>query len=190
MSQTAIDEKITLNSNNSFRDRISKLSEQDIISCYQCGECTAGCPVAFKADLSPNQISRMVQLNQNKAVLSSSMIWLCVGCETCGTRCPRGIELSRVMDALREVSIEEGFSAGDPNIKTFHSTLLSSVQRGGRIHEISMLAEYKIRTLDLFSDIFMGLQMFLKGKLAIEPSSIKGLKDIKRMFKKSNIEKK
>lgn len=186
MSQTTPDTKVVLTNDNEFRDKIAALSEQDIISCYQCGECTAGCPVAYKADLTPNQISRMVQLNQDKIALSSSMIWLCVGCETCATRCPRGIELSRVMDALREVSIKEGYRAGDPRVKTFHSTFLTSVRRGGRIHELTMLMEYKLRALDLFSDILLGIKMFFKGKLALQPEHIKGRKDIERMFKKVN----
>lgn len=186
MAQTQTDDRIVLSGDNNFRDKISKQSGQDIISCYQCGECTAGCPVAYKADISPNQISRLVQLGQDKAALESSMIWLCVGCETCATRCPRGIELSKVMDTLRENAIESGCTAGDQNIKTFHDTFLSSVQRGGRIHEISMLGEYKLRTLDLFTDIFMGIRMFCKGKLAIEPSIIKDRKNLKRIFKKAN----
>ncbi|MHB1458733.1 MAG: 4Fe-4S dicluster domain-containing protein [Armatimonadota bacterium] len=185
MAQTQTDDRIVLSGDNNFRDKISKQSGQDIIACYQCGECTAGCPVAYKADISPNQISRLVQLGQEKAALESSMIWLCVGCETCATRCPRGIELSKVMDTLRENAIESGCAVGEQNIKTFHDTFLSSVQRGGRIHEISMLGEYKLRTLDLFTDIFMGMKMFCKGKLAIEPSVIKDRKNLKRIFKKA-----
>ena len=183
MARTAIEDRIIVSGDKSFMDKISRLSGQDRMSCYQCGECTAGCPVAYAADMTPNQVSRMVQLGQDKDVLKSSMIWLCVGCETCTTRCPRGVELSKVMDALRETSVAEGITPGEPDIRTFHDTFLSSVERGGRIHEVSMLGEFKLRTLNLFSDIFLGMQMFLKGKLAIKPSIIKGRTELKQIFK-------
>ncbi|MHB1000552.1 MAG: 4Fe-4S dicluster domain-containing protein [Armatimonadota bacterium] len=186
MARAAATDRIIVSDDKSFNDKISKLSGQNITSCYQCGECTGGCPVAYTADLTPNQVSRLVQLGQDKTVLESRMIWLCVGCETCSTRCPRGIELSKVMDALREVSIEEGIAPGEPKIKTFHNTFLSSVEHIGRIHEVTMLGEFKLRTLDLFSDIFLGIKMFLKGKLAIEPSFVKSRAELKRIFKKKH----
>jgi heterodisulfide reductase subunit C len=112
------------------------------------------------------------------------MIWLCVGCETCATRCPKGVDLAKVMDALRETAVARGVAVGESRIKTFHDTFLRSVQRGGRVHEVSMLGEYKLRSLDLFSDIFLGAKMFMKGKLAIMPEFISGRDEIKRIFGK------
>ncbi|MHB1190083.1 MAG: 4Fe-4S dicluster domain-containing protein, partial [Armatimonadota bacterium] len=135
-----------------FCSEIGEKSGQSIASCYQCGECTGGCPVAYAADVMPNQVIRAVQLGDEE-VLKSSMIWLCVGCETCATRCPKGVELSKVMDALRETSAARGERPGEPGIKTFHETFLASVARGGRVYEVGMLGEYKLRTLNLFSDL-------------------------------------
>ena len=182
MAQAVADDRLTISGDKSFRDEIGNLSDQNIMSCYQCGECTAGCPVAYGADLMPNQVIRMVQLGQDEAALKSSMIWLCVGCETCATRCPRSVELSKVMDALREVSMKRGIAAGEPDIKTFHQTFLSSVERGGRTHEISMIGEFKLRSMNLFSDLALGAKMFLKGKLALMPSIVKGKGEIKKIF--------
>lgn len=175
-------ERIAVTGDNKFAKETESLSGQKIYSCYQCGECTAGCPVAYTADVMPNQVIRLVQLGQDEEALKSSMIWLCVGCETCATRCPRKVELSKVMDALREMAVTRKVAAGEPSIRTFHETFLRSVQRGGRVHEVSMLGEYKVRSLNLFSDIFLGAKMFLKGKLVLIPKFIKGRGEIKKMF--------
>lgn len=185
MANAVADDRLTVSGDRTLAEEIEKLSGQKVMSCYQCGECTAGCPVAYIADLTPNQAMRMVQLGQDDRALDSSMIWLCVGCETCATRCPRAIELSKVMDALRETAVKRGTAAGEPAIRKFHETFLRSIERGGRVHEVSMLAEYKLRSLNLFSDIFLGIKMFLKGKLALIPKIIKGRGEIKRIFGKA-----
>jgi len=183
MAYSGLDSRLIVSSNRDFTEQIEALSRQSIMSCYQCGECTGGCPVAYAADLTPNQVMRLVQLGQDAPVLKSSMIWLCVGCETCTTRCPRSVELSKVMDALRETAVARGL-AGEPSIRTFHETFLRSVERGGRIHEVSMLAEYKLRSRNLFSDLLLGAQMFLKGKLALLPSRIKNREEVKKLFRR------
>lgn len=178
------EDRIQISGDCSFKEEIEKLSGQSIASCYQCGECTGGCPVAYASDLTPNQVSRLVQLGQDSEVLNSSMIWLCVGCETCATRCPRGVELSRVMDALRETAIKRGIPAREPNIKICHEAILRSVAHSGRVFEPAMIGEYKLRTMNLFSDLDLGLKMFLKGKLPLIPSFIWGLRDMKKIFAK------
>ncbi|MGQ9454376.1 MAG: 4Fe-4S dicluster domain-containing protein [Armatimonadota bacterium] len=165
-----------------LRRRIEELCGEDVMKCYQCGECTAGCPVAFAMDISPNQILRMAQLGLENEVLSSASIWLCAGCETCATRCPKGVALSRVMDACRQLAVERGIRPKEPGVAKFHDQFLKEIQRFGRVHELSLTAFYKLRTRDFFSDVFTGVQMFLKGKLALIPSIIKGRGDVRKLF--------
>lgn len=185
MAQAVAEDRLKVSRNKSFRDEIGSLSGQSIVSCYQCGECTAGCPVAYASDITPNQTMRMVQLNQEKAALSSSMIWLCVGCETCATRCPRGVELSKVMDALREASVQRGAAAAEPAVKAFHQSFLHSVQFLGRTHELSMIGEHKLRTRNFLADVMLGVKMFLKGKLVIMPEVIRGNREVFKIFRNS-----
>jgi heterodisulfide reductase subunit C len=185
MAVKTADDRMTISDAKDFKDEIEKKSGQKIPSCYQCGECTAGCPVAFASDLMPNQTIRLVQLNQDEEVLNSSMIWLCVGCETCATRCPKGVELSKVMDALRETAIERKVKSKEPSIKAFHDSFLHTVALTGRTHEIGMIGEHKLRTGNFFSDLLLGAKMFAKGKLTIMPSVIKGRGEVGKIFKKS-----
>lgn len=183
MSEALLEERTLITEDRSFLAEVEELSGQNIRSCYQCGECTGGCPVAYAADIMPNQVSRLVQLGMDDKVLRSSMIWLCVGCETCATRCPRGIEISRINDALREISLRRGITPAEKKVAKFHETFLKSVERLGRVHEVSMLGEYKLRSLDLFSDLILGAKMFLKGKLVLLPERIKGMGEIRRLFR-------
>ncbi len=165
-----------------LKRRIQELCGENVLECYQCGECTAGCPVAYAMDIAPNQVLRLAQLGLEDEVLSSSAIWLCAGCETCYTRCPKGVALSRVMDACRQLALERGVKPKELSIAKFHDQFLTEVRRFGRVHELTLTALYKMRTRDFFSDVFTGIQMFLKGKLALIPSLVKGRDEIRKLF--------
>ena len=168
-----------------FKNQIREMCGENVLSCYQCGECTAGCPAAFSMDIAPNQVIRMAQLGLKDEVLGSSSIWLCAGCETCATRCPRGVALSKVMDACRQISVKEGKVTKDQrNVLKMHEELLRQIQIFGRVHEISMIGAFKMRTGRFFDDVLAGAQMFLKGKLGLIPSRIKGRGEVKGLFKK------
>jgi heterodisulfide reductase subunit C len=41
---------------------VEEISGQDIRNCYQCGKCSAGCPIAADMQLTPNQVIRLLQL--------------------------------------------------------------------------------------------------------------------------------
>jgi len=56
-------------------------------------------------DLLPNQVIRLAQLGIEE-VLESQTIWTCAACLTCVSRCPKGIDLPRVMEAMRLIHIE------------------------------------------------------------------------------------
>jgi heterodisulfide reductase subunit C len=90
--------------------KVGEISGQNLMACNQCGKCSAGCPAAFAMDLLPNQVIRLVQLGLEE-VLQSRTIWLCASCLTCASRCPKGVDLSRVMDTLRLIVLRSGKAA-------------------------------------------------------------------------------
>lgn len=174
-----------IETNPTFCAEVERMCGENVMQCYQCGECTAGCPAAFAMELSPNKVMRMVQLGCEKPVLESETIWLCASCETCATRCPRGLSVAKVMDACREMALKKGIKSGEPRVSVFHKEFLAEVARNGRVHEATMIALYKMKSRNLFSDIPLGIKMFLKGKLALIPSRIKGLGEVRKVFKKT-----
>ena len=166
-----------------FIDEVSELSGQNVRRCYYCLRCTAGCPAAYAMGAGPAQVLKMVQLGQKDALLRSASIWLCIGCETCGTRCPNQIHAGAVFDALRQIAVAEGVKPGEKKVASLHRAFMDNIRLFGRMHELTMLVEYKLRSLDLPSDLDMGLDMFRKGKIEIPPKRIKGMDQIARLYK-------
>ena len=165
-----------------FVEQVSELSHQNVRRCYYCLRCSAGCPAAYAMDITPAQILRLVQLGQKDFLLRSSAIWLCIGCETCGTRCPNEIHAGAVIDALRQITLAENVPAAERSVFKLHKAFLNSIRRFGRLHELSMILEHKLTSRDLFSNLDMGIDMFLKGKIHPLPKRIKGMAEVKELF--------
>jgi heterodisulfide reductase subunit C len=170
---------------SSFIERVNALSEQTLQLCYHCHKCTAGCPVAPEMEYGPDRILRLVQLGEKERVLTSGDIWVCASCETCGTRCPNEINIAEVMDALRALSLAEGFRPPESTAPAFHSLFLSTVKLIGRMHEASLLARYMLKNTGLLADVPSGAQMFFKGKLPLLPHRTKRMEEVKRIFRET-----
>jgi heterodisulfide reductase subunit C len=91
-----------------FIKEVEELSGQKLLSCYQCGKCSAGCPMVEAMDILPNQVIRLLQLGQTEDVKSSKTIWICASCFTCEARCPKGVDLSKIMEAVRVLLLRKG----------------------------------------------------------------------------------
>ncbi len=100
---------------NELREQVKDLSEQNLLACYQCGKCSAGCPRIEAMDVMPSHVIRWVQLGQIEKALQTKTIWLCAACHTCKVRCPRGVDLARIMEALRQLVLRENVNYVHPN---------------------------------------------------------------------------
>src|SRR5512139_1057 len=111
---------------------INELAHTRVEDCYQCGKCTAGCPLADVMDLMPNQIVRLAQLGEIGRATTCGAIWLCVACQTCSERCPKNVDIAGVMDACRQLSIERGDV--NEHVKrtiVFQQAFLDNIKRNG-----------------------------------------------------------
>lgn len=149
--------------------------------CYQCGKCTAGCPMANEMPRKTHQIMRAVQWGIRAQVLADESIWLCLGCETCSARCPNGVEPARLIDALRELAAAEASDAVPGRIGAFHDAFLKQIAQHGRVFEFGLVAAYKMKTGRLFDDLTSAPGLLARGKLALTPRSIAGINDIRRI---------
>ena len=91
-----------------FRNKVKELSGESIESCFQCGACSSGCPMTQEMDYLPSKVIRMTQLGLYE-VLDSKTIWVCTTCFNCEVRCPRGIDVANVMEALRQLVLRKKY---------------------------------------------------------------------------------
>ncbi len=85
---------------------VEELSGENLFGCLQCGTCSAGCPYVEEMDLTPDEVIRYIILDR-KEVLNSKTIWLCSSCFTCAERCPRDINITKIMEALRQIILRK-----------------------------------------------------------------------------------
>jgi ferredoxin len=72
-----------------------------IEKCYNCGNCTASCPLATDAYPFPRNIIRRVQRGQKDRLAQHLDPWLCYYCGNCSETCPKGAEPGETMMAAR-----------------------------------------------------------------------------------------
>ncbi|TEU12605.1 MAG: heterodisulfide reductase [Anaerolineales bacterium] len=174
------------NIDSSFADLVQERSGENVRRCYYCQKCTVGCPTAYVMDYKPAQVLKLIQLGQKDILLGSTAIWLCVGCETCGTRCPNEIRLAPVIDTLKYMALEEGYPVPEAAVYALHRSFLDSIKLWGRVHEATMLAEYTLRSpRAILPDWRLGMQLILKGKISFMPERIKRLGEVEALYKRA-----
>jgi heterodisulfide reductase subunit C len=94
------------------------------------------------------------------------------------------VDLAGLHDALRRRSAAQTRQPAARTVLAFHEALLRNVQRLGRVHEMSLMASFKLRTRQFFTDVSKLPLMLAKGKLPILPRSVPGRAARKAMFRR------
>lgn len=150
-----------------LRVRVAATTGQNPFTCYQCGNCSAGCPMAGRGDLLPHQVMRLLQMDDESAV-STVQPWLCVGCQTCATRCPQEIDLSLFMDALRAEARTAGkVPAEARRMAVFNEAFLGQILRRGRLSEVELGIAYNMGTRDPMANAGALPGLMRRGKIKV-----------------------
>lgn len=158
----------------------NRLAHTRVEDCYQCGKCTAGCPVADRMDLMPNQVVRLAQLGELPAVTGSRAIWLCVACQACSERCPKGVDIAGVMDAARQLSArQDDVHPGIARTVAFQRAFLDTIRRHGRLYELELIARFKTQAFVrdasipmLLKDATLGPRLLRRRKLHLRADRV------------------
>lgn len=118
----------------------------DPSACVQCGTCSASCEIGEFVDVGPRLLMRMVKLGQVDRVLRAESLWLCTGCNVCTSRCPYGVPVSTIIEALKCLAIRRGIASEGA---AYHRAFIRSVARGGRLSETGLLLRYAWATQPL-----------------------------------------
>jgi heterodisulfide reductase subunit C2 len=98
-----------------FIEKVIKLSGQNIYRCFQCGTCGGACPMSAQVDALPRKIMRLAQFGMEERLHSCQTYWTCASCHSCTVNCPRGIDLARVMEALRLLTLRQNVNRIEPS---------------------------------------------------------------------------
>ncbi|MFZ4858725.1 MAG: 4Fe-4S dicluster domain-containing protein [Desulfuromonadaceae bacterium] len=165
-----------------FVRKVEALSGTSVRSCFQCGKCSAGCPMATFMEHPPNRVVRLLQLGQWQRILAGRSIWYCASCETCSTRCPNKVHLASIMDALRKLSWDAEGASKESYVQLANKLFLQNVRTYGRQYEMRLAAVFNVKSGQFLKDLMLGPKLLAKGKLKMFHSKNKNLPEIEKIF--------
>lgn len=175
-----------------FVDEVIAAGGRNAQLCFSCGTCSGGCPAVYAMDYTPRQIMRMVELGIKDRIFKANTIWICAGCHTCTTRCPRGVEISKVMAALKSIAMRHGYAAKEPEPSgpAWYTSFLEVLRSYGRIYEPELMLKFHLKKTRnpvevvkcLLKDAPMGIEMLKKGKLLLRPDRIKQREHMRMIY--------
>lgn len=85
-----------------FKHRLAAAyGDSGFLHCLACGSCSASCPIRrLDGKYNPRRIIRMAILGMKEEVYRSEFVWLCSYHTTCLYRCPQGVNIGEVSDAV------------------------------------------------------------------------------------------
>jgi len=132
----------------SLLEEVMSRSGQKLTACYQCRRCAAGCAVGDETGpITPDRLIRLLMLGETEAAMSNDLVWKCVSCYTCGTRCPNNIQTGRITETLKKMSKEKKQPAYLPKVGYFHDSFVGAGLRWGRVNEMEFMGMYELKHL-------------------------------------------
>ena len=168
--------------NLKFARDIETLTGENALLCDQCEKCTLGCPSAYAMRMKPHELMRAVQLGLSAEIYWSGTIWVCLSCENCNTVCPQGINVLRLIHALREESKKVDYYNPYPAVPILHHIFLALVRRFGRAYPLGLAMLTHLAMLTPFKDIDMTSPMLRRGKLNLLPHKSRGVKELRQVM--------
>jgi heterodisulfide reductase subunit C2 len=180
-------------------DEVQKRSGQNLQACYQCRRCAAGCPVGEETGVTPDRLIRMIVVGDREEALNNLLVWKCVACYTCGTRCPNNIQTARITETLKQMAKKAHATPLTPRIADFHNAFMTSTRHLGRFNEIEALTIYETKTAikelskgkikavidEMMSQMRLALAMLKKKRLHLGVDRVKARSEVKALYEKA-----
>ena len=122
-------------------------------------------------DYTPRQLWRMVLMGLKDEIFQSKTFALCSACYCCTIRCPRGLQLTEAMDALKQIAARENISKYKDSVQ-FYKKFIQSVRHHGRVNEIEFMTLYFAALKNPLTPLRfapLAMKLMLKGKVSVLP---------------------
>lgn len=180
-------------------EEVMERSGQNLLACYQCRRCAAGCPVGDESGVTPDRLIRMILLGEKDEAVNNLLVWKCVACYTCGTRCPNNIQTARINETLKQMSKEAHLEPLSPSVAAFHEAFTTSTSHFGRVNELEFMGLYEMKNMpdllkkggvkaaldEMKTQTKLGLSMVKNRRMHLGVDKVKGLSEVKRLYKRA-----
>jgi heterodisulfide reductase subunit C len=143
-------------------------------------------------DIKPHQVIRHVQLGWRQKLLQSTTVWVCLSCEMCTTYCQNSVDVTEVINYLRNLATHSTIEPKERSLAVFHQTFLEELHRYGRVNELWLMNAFnlkpnilkeKLNKGTLKDEILLGLTLWRKGKLNMLPKRCKAIREIQEIYR-------
>lgn len=179
-----MEEQLQQNTGKQLADQIAKEADVALYECYQCGKCSAGCPMADSMDLMPRQLVRYMQIGKMENVLKSKSIWLCASCHVCVERCPHSINIPGLMEQSRMKAKKLGY-IGIKEVDRFNDIFMENVKIFGKSQEAVLEGVYNVTTGHLLQDMKHVPHMLKHKIIGPEVNTVKSINEVRDIINKS-----
>lgn len=152
--------------------------------CLQCGLCSGSCPLSLYMDYTPRRLMHLSREGFKEEVLGSYTIWLCTCCYACMVECPKNINITHLMYALKTRAIEEHHYPKHFAIPVLAKEFSQMILKSGRITESWLVLRVLLKTAfwRLFGFTRLGLQLFRTGRMRLATEKIERRPEIAQLF--------
>ncbi len=162
-----------------FKQEVLRLAGAEVLTCIQCGTCSASCPTAHLMNPSIRMLVKLCLEGKKEEALHNDTLWLCTSCLLCTVRCPRSIRPKAVVSALKDIAEREGIKSKDAS---YEELFLRQIRDYGRIAELPLTGEFLlVFPQGAVQSMQMGLELLPRGKIGLEIEKIKGRDEVKRI---------
>ncbi|MCP4611253.1 MAG: heterodisulfide reductase [Planctomycetes bacterium] len=98
-----------------LRQKVKEISGETFQKCYQCGTCSGSCPMTEQMTASPRKVMALLQLGLKETLEDVNTAWVCASCHLCMVRCPRGIDITKVMESIRQLKLRQNEDQINPS---------------------------------------------------------------------------
>ena len=152
--------------------------------CLQCGLCSGKCPLSLYMDYTPRRLMHLSREGFKEEVLGSTSIWLCTACYACMVECPKKINITHLLYALKRRAIEEGRYPRRFAIPIMARQFSQMVRGSGRITESWLIVQVFLRSAiwRLLGMSRLGLKLLRAGRMPLKRERIQRRAEISALL--------